>query len=167
VGGVGSSHRPNEETRYVWSGARALDGLGVRHAPCVFANCRWWPDFLGPRRLAGASVVNIGVTGVGGIELSGISMVKSSAGVTWLVLVIVIPVLVSALGRDVKGSLPLPPAASSRERRAEGASSVLLHFFIGGSIVVLPCPVASCSISDRVGQCPPFSASLTHARPEG
>ena len=107
-GGVGSSHKPNGGTRYVWSGARASDGLGVRHAPWVLANCRWWPDFLGPRRRAGASVVSIGVTGVGGVELSRISMVMSSAVVTWLVLVFVIPVLVGALGSDVKGSLPLP-----------------------------------------------------------
>ena len=46
--------------------------------------------------------------GVGGVELSRISMVMSSAVVTWLVLVFVIPVLVGALGSDVKGSLPLP-----------------------------------------------------------
>ena len=96
------------KTRYVWSGARAPDGLGLRHAPWVLANCRWWPDFLGPRRLAGASVVSIGVRWVGSIELSRISMVMLSAVVTWLVLVFVIPVLVGALGSDVKGSLPLP-----------------------------------------------------------
>ena len=105
-------------------------------------------------------------------------MVMSSAVVTWLVLVIVIPVLGGSLGSGVKGALPLLPAVSSRWRRAAGASGVLLHFFIGGSIVSLPFPVIGCGVSTRVGQCPPqpppwwpvpkpplvFSVSVTTAK---
>ena len=75
--------------------------LGAR-APLFLADLRWSPDLgfvLDPRRrIAGASVVSIWVSGVEGIELSRVSMVMSSALFTCLVLVLVIPLNDTSIG---------------------------------------------------------------------